>query len=171
MQAGVRKYLLRDCGRLVAGVDQLAHQPGHGVGIERLAPFGGEDQAVMVNPGQICRLSFFLLAATVLLQDGNGFSIDADHARAAALGSALHSFTPHHGGGAAERNLSGIQIDGLPAEVEQLAATSAGVGSEPVEGVQPVGSRGDQESVKLLGGPDAAWLGTAIPGVWIARPD
>ena len=38
-------------GRFVVSVDQLGHERGHGVGVERFAPSAGEDQAAGVVPG------------------------------------------------------------------------------------------------------------------------
>ncbi len=99
----------------------------------------------------------------MLPQDGDSFTVDADHAGPAALGGSFHALAAHYGGGAAERDLSGVQVDCLPAEVEQLAAASASVGSEPVEGIQAMGPCGGQEQVQLLSCPDAAWFGVAIP--------
>jgi hypothetical protein len=135
VQPGVGQRPFWSSDRFVVGGDQLAHQRGHGVGVKRFAPLGGEDQAADVSPGRTCGLPFRCLTATVLPQDGDSFTVDADHAGPAALGGFFHALAAHYGGGAAERDLSGVQVDRLPAEVEQLTAASASVGSEPVEGI------------------------------------
>ena len=140
-----------------------SHQRGHGVRVERLAPFGSEDQPAAVGPDRTCCLSFFCLTAAVTPQDAHGFAVDADHMRPAALGSPFHALAAHHGGGVAECDLGSIQVDRLPAEVEQLAAPSAGVGGQPVEGVKPVRSCGGQEGAELLSSPDPIRFSAPIP--------
>src|SRR5262249_24198928 len=37
--------------RPVVAIEQFGHQGGHGVGVERLSPSGGEDQAAGIGPG------------------------------------------------------------------------------------------------------------------------
>jgi hypothetical protein len=51
-----------------------------------------------------------------------------------------------------------VEVDRLPAEVQQLAATPSGIGRETVEGVQPVRLCGGLESIQLPGGRDTDWL-------------
>lgn len=68
-----------------------------------------------------------------------------------------------------EGDLGRVEIHSLPAEVEQLAAACAGIGSQTVEGEQPVNTRNGQEVVKLLGGPDPARRHDD-GGVWIVPP-
>src|ERR1039457_6449126 len=46
---------LRPAVRLVVSVDQLAHKRGHGVGVERFTPPGGEDQAAICRSRPIQR--------------------------------------------------------------------------------------------------------------------
>ena len=78
------------------------------------------------------------------------------------LVGSFHALAADDGGGTAERDLGGVQVDGVPAQVEQLAAAGAGVGGEPVEGVQAVRAGGGQEGMQLPGGPDAGWFGAVV---------
>jgi len=55
MKPSVRQGLARCHNRPVVPVDQLGHQCGNRIGIERLAPLGGEHKAVGVSPGRPSR--------------------------------------------------------------------------------------------------------------------
>ena len=112
-----------------------------------MSRFGGEDQAVILSPGRACGVPFFGLAAKVFTQDDHGVAVDADHPGPATLGGPFHPLAADDGGGTAERDLGGVQVDGVPAQVEQLAPAGAGVGGEPVEGVQAVRAGGGQEGM------------------------
>jgi hypothetical protein len=137
MQTGMRQRLSRRHRFVVRG-NQLVHERGHGVRVERLAPFGGEDQAVTVAPGGASSLAFVGLTEMVLAEDRHGFLVNADDARPAALGGSLDTPTADNGGRSAEGDLGGVEVNRGPPEAEEFAATGAGIGGEPVEGVQPV---------------------------------
>jgi hypothetical protein len=64
----------------------------------------------------------------------HGFGVDADGAGPAALGRSLDALPPDDGGRARDADLAQVQVDVPPAEVEQFAATGAGVCGEAVEG-------------------------------------
>lgn len=59
VKPGVRQGLSGRDDRLVVAVDQLGHQRGDGIGVKRLAPFGDEDQTIIVCPGSASREAFF----------------------------------------------------------------------------------------------------------------
>jgi CO dehydrogenase/acetyl-CoA synthase beta subunit len=60
-------------------------------------------------------LPFFCLAVAVVLQDGHGVAVDTDYPGPAALGGSFHALAANHSGGTAERDLGGVQVDGMPA--------------------------------------------------------
>jgi hypothetical protein len=115
--------------------DQLAHERRHGVGIQRLTPPAGEDQTAAISPGRCRSQPFFALMTLVLTQDNDSLAVDADDSGPAAFGCSLDSLALHHGGRSGEGDLSRVEIDRSPAEVEQLAAPGAGIGRKTVEGV------------------------------------
>jgi hypothetical protein len=77
--------------------DQLAHQRGHGVGIERFASPAGEDQAAVAIPGSSSGQPFLILLTLMLAQYSDGFTVNADDPRAATFGGALDALATHHG--------------------------------------------------------------------------
>jgi hypothetical protein len=85
MQAGVGQRLVGRPDCLVVRIDQLGHQRGHGVRVERFAPLADEDQAAGISPIRCCCQPLFCLTAAVFSQYGHGFDIDADHPGPAAL--------------------------------------------------------------------------------------
>jgi hypothetical protein len=118
--------------------DQLVHERGHGIGVKRLGPLGGEDQAVVIGPSRASRLPFLCLAAAVVPKDGYGVLVEADDTRPTTFGGALNVLAAHDGARSAEGNLGGVEIHRGPAEVQEFATAGASVGSEPVEGIQLV---------------------------------
>jgi hypothetical protein len=69
------------------GADELGHQRGNGVGIDRLAPSGREDVAVFDPAPEVARSELFGgLVGFVLAEDGDCFVIDRDDAGTATLG-------------------------------------------------------------------------------------
>jgi hypothetical protein len=97
VQPGMWQRPGRGSDRPVVSVDQLGHQRGHGVGVERLTPRAGEERAAAVVPGQPSGEAFYRLLAMVLAQDGHGFAVDADGAGPAALGGAFDTLAAYDG--------------------------------------------------------------------------
>lgn len=108
----------------------------------------------------------------MLPQDGNGLAVDADDPGPAALGHSFCALAADDCGRSAKGDLSRLDVNGIPAQVEQLAATSSRVSGEAVVGVEPMRSRGRQEGVELLGGPDpCGFRGMAPAAVSIVPRD
>lgn len=78
VQPGTGEWTGGGGNRLVIFADQLAHQPGYGVGAERFPPPAGEDQPAAVGPGQMSGQPFLFPLAMVFPQYGNGFAVEAD---------------------------------------------------------------------------------------------
>jgi hypothetical protein len=78
-------------------------------------------------------------------EHGHGFAVDADGAGPAAFGGALDTLAADDGSRPAESHLGGVEVHGAPAEIQEFATSCAGVGSEPVEGKEPVRPRGGKE--------------------------
>jgi hypothetical protein len=97
VQAGVRECLGRGSDRLVVFVDQYVHQRGHGVGVKRLTPSAGENQAIAVGPRRSSGQPLFGLLAVVFSQYGDSFAVDADDPGLAALGGSFNSLAVYHG--------------------------------------------------------------------------
>ena len=75
--------------------DQLAHERGHGIGIERFAPPAGEDQATVVIPGSSSGQPFLILLTLMLAQYSDGFAVNTDDPRPATFGGALDALATH----------------------------------------------------------------------------
>ena len=103
------------------------------------------------------------MLAAVVFEDCHGVAVEADRAGPAALGSAFDALAAHDGSGAAEGDLGRVEVNGLPAELEQFAAPSAGVGGQAVEGEQPVILGSGQERAELVGRPNLNGLGGSAP--------
>lgn len=102
--------------------------------MDRLAPGGGEHVVVGAAPFGTYSQPLLGLALAVISKYLHGFGVDADGAGPAALGRSLDALPPDDGGRARDADLAQVQVDVPPAEVEQFAATGAGVCGEAVEG-------------------------------------
>jgi hypothetical protein len=78
-------------------VDQLGHERGHGVGVERFTPPAREDQAAAVVSGRPGGEPFLGLLAAMFPQDRHGLTVEADRAGPAAFGGAFNALAAHHG--------------------------------------------------------------------------
>jgi len=58
-------------------------------------------------------------------EDLHSLSVDADGTRPAALGRSLDALSGNDGGRAGDADLSEVEVDVAPAEIEQLAATTS----------------------------------------------
>ena len=157
---------------LIVGADELGHQRGHGVGVDRFAPAGREHVAVLDAAPGVARLELVGgLVGLVLAEDGDGLVVNRHDAGPAALGRAVDALARDHGGRPGDGDPLCLQVDIRPAEVEQLAPAGSGVGGDVEEGRQPVLSRGGQEGPELGDGPDGARLVGRAPGAaWPAPP-
>src|SRR5690242_3533605 len=150
--------VMQPCVRqLPAGADELGHQGRNSIGVDRLAPSGREHIAVLgPAPGVACLELFGGLVGLTLAQDGHGLVVDGDDAGPAALGRAVDALAADHGRGAGDGDLLAVEVDVLPSQVEQLAATCPGIGRDMEEREQAVLLRGGQEGPELGDGPDGA---------------
>jgi hypothetical protein len=80
------------------GADELGHQRGNSVGVDRLAPACREHVAVFDPAPGVARLELpGGLVGLVLTEDGDGFIIDGDDASPAALGRPVDPLACDHG--------------------------------------------------------------------------
>ena len=93
------------------------------------------------------------LALAVISKYLHGFGVDADGAGPAAVGGSLDALARDDGSRTGDADLGEVQVDVPPAEVEQLALASAGVGDEAVEGEQPMLPGRVEEGPELAGRP------------------
>ena len=103
-------------------------------------------------------------SGAVLFQYPDGAGVDADSPRRAALGRALGPLAADDGRRAGDPDFRLVQVDVIPAQVEQLAPPGAGVGGEAVEGRQPVTARQLQKDSELGRCPHLAEFAARAPG-------
>ena len=115
-------------------MDELGHQRRRRVRVDRLAPGGREHVVVGAAPLGTYFQPFPCLALAVISEYLHGVGIDADGAGPAALGRSLNALARDDGSRAGNADLAVIQVDVVPAEVEQFTAPGAGVRGEAVEG-------------------------------------
>ncbi len=121
-------------GQVLAGPDELAHQGRDGIGVDRLAPAGGEHIAIPGPAPGVARLELLSgLVGPALAQDGHGLVVDGDDAGPAVLGRAVDALAADDGRRASNGDLLAVQVDVLPPQVEQLAAACPGVGGDMEE--------------------------------------
>jgi len=61
----------------------------------------------------------------MLTDHSHGFAVNTDGAGPAAFGGAFDTLAAHDGGRPAKGYLGGVEIQGVPAKVEQFAASCA----------------------------------------------
>ena len=89
---------------------------------------GGEYVIVAAPPLGTYFQPLLGLALAVISEHLHGAGVDADDAGSAALSGSLDALPSDDGGRAGDADLGEVQVDVVPAEVEQLAATGAGIG-------------------------------------------
>src|SRR5215471_12049048 len=104
--------------------------------MDGLAPGSGEHVILGAAPFRADSQSFLSLTLAVISEHLHGLGIDADCSGPAALGCSLDALPGDDGSRAGDADLPEVEVDVAPAEVEQFAATGAGIGSEAVEGEQ-----------------------------------
>ena len=130
--------------------------------MDRLAPGGGEHVVVGAAPLGAYSQPFPGLALAVISKYLHGFGVDADGAGPAALGRSFDALPPDDGDRARDADLAQVQVDVVPAEVEQFAATGASVCGQAVEGEQPVLPGGVEEGPELGGCPNSPRFGAGL---------
>jgi hypothetical protein len=115
--------VVQTCVRyLLVGPDELGHQRRDGIGVDRFAPSGREHVPVLGSaPGVACLELFGGLVGLALAQDGDSLVIDGDDPGPAALGRAVDALAADDGRRAGD--LLAVQVDVLPVQVQQFAAT------------------------------------------------
>ena len=91
MQPGMRQRLAL---LVIVGVDERGHERRHRIGVDRLAPGGGEHVVVGAAPLGTYSQPFSGLALAVISEYLHGFGVDADGAGPAALGCSLDALAP-----------------------------------------------------------------------------
>ena len=95
VQPGVRQRLAL---LVIVGVDERGHKRRHRVGVDRLAPGGGEHVVVSAAPLGACSQPLPGLALAVISEHLRGAGVDADGAGSAALGGSLDALPSDDGG-------------------------------------------------------------------------
>src|SRR5271170_1568481 len=122
-------------GLLVVSFDDLAHQGGHRVGVQRSAPASREDVAVDGSKPRISKaVPLGGLLLPMVAEDGDCLTVDGYDSGPAALSGAVDPLAADHGGGTGDGDVLVIEVDIFPSKVEQLAAPGSGVGSQMEEG-------------------------------------
>jgi hypothetical protein len=124
--------------------------------MDGLAPGSGEHVIVGAAPLGADPQPLLGLALAVIPEYLHGLGVDADGAGSAALGRSLDALSGDDGGRAGDADLSEVEVDVAPAEIEQFAATSAGICGEAVEGEQAVLAGRVEECPELAGYPTRA---------------
>src|SRR5690606_19148284 len=83
-------------------------------------------------------------------EDRDGAVVEADDALPAALGGPFHALTGYERRRASDDELLGIEVHIRPAEVEEFAATGAGIGGQVEEGPEAVIAGVMKERLELL---------------------
>jgi hypothetical protein len=133
--------------------------------VDGLTPAGGEYVVSGTAPRWADLEPVLGLVLAVISEDLDGFSVDADGTGPPAFGGSLDALPGDECGRTGDADLTMVEVDVPPSEVEQFTAPGSGVRSETVEGEQPVLFGGLKERPMLAGRPYLPRLGAAL-----ARP-
>ena len=167
-EGGMRVAQVVEADRPQRGLgDQPLEGLAEGVRVDRLAVLFG-DHEVLVSVVGAPLGPLLVLALPALAELGDGLGVEIDHPRAVALWRRVDDLVADGDQRLADRQALAVQVDGAPAQAEDLAAAHPGHRGRPPDAGKPAVGRGRQERGKLIRVPRlhargrrAAWRAAA----------